>query len=181
MDFRSLVHNCETKNEMNIFFVVSACLWSWLVGRCIAFGPKCSVITWTPSIKHDSWYLLTTIPAKIPTLLLVFMPHIFTLLSVPTLFLNNTLTHSIMVIMLVSEHCYIPIFVTRIYDSIPQWSLIQIVIYIVFASTLHSPLIQATLVMKIVIWLWFLWIEIQIKNNIIREEPSYVERQPRTL
>ena len=107
---------------MNIFFVVSACLWSWLVGRCIAFGPKCSVITWTPSIKHDSWYLLTTIPAKIPTLLLVFMPHIFTLLSVPTLFLNNTLTHSIMVIMLVSEHCYIPIFVTRIYDSIPQWS-----------------------------------------------------------
>ena len=69
---------------MNIFFVVSACLWSWLVGRSIAFGPKCSVIMWRPEITPDSWYSLTKIPAKIPPMLIVYMPFVFTILSIPT-------------------------------------------------------------------------------------------------
>ena len=166
---------------MNIFFVVSACLWSWLVGRSIAFGPKCSVITWHSKITPDSWYLLTKIHYKIPPPLIVAVPLIFTILSVPTLFVNNTMTHSIMVLMLVSEQSYVPIFVTRIYNSIPQWPLIQIGIYILFITTLNNTIIQTTIVAKILLWIWFLWIEITIKNNIIREQLPYTERQPRTV
>ena len=166
---------------MNIFFVVSACLWSWLVGRCIAFGPKCSVIMWRPEITPDSWYALTKIPAKIPPILIVYMPFVFTILSIPTLFVNNTVTHSIMVLMLLSEQSYVPIFVTRIYNSIPQWPLVQIGIYILFTMTLNNPIVQTTIVVKILLWVWFLWIEIKIKNNIIREQLPYTERQPRTV
>jgi len=168
---------------MNIFFVLSACLWSWLVGRAIAFGPKCSVITWIPNITPDSWYVLTPCSGKMPATLLVCMPIVFILFSIPTLFMNNTLTHSIMVIMMVSEQCYIPIFVTRIYDGIPQWPAIQITMYALFiySLTYRNVVVVATIIIKIITWTWFLWIEFNIKNKIIREELPYTERQPRTV
>ena len=166
---------------MNLFFVMSACLWSWLVGRAIAFGPKCSVITWIPNVGPDSWYSLTPFAGKMPSTLLVCMPIVFILFSVPTLFMNNTLTHSIMVIMMVSEQCYIPIFATRIYNDIPQWPAIQITLYILFAYTMKNVVVIVSIVIKIALWTWFLWIEFKIKNKIIREELPYVERQPRTV
>ncbi len=168
---------------MNIFFVLSACLWSWLVGRAIAFGPKCSVITWIPDVGVDSWYSLTPFIGKMPSTLLVCMPIVFILFSVPTLFMNNTLTHSIMVIMLVSEQCYIPIFVTRIYDGIPQWPAIQITLYalFVYSLTYRNAVVIVSILVKMALWTWFLWIEIKIKNKIIREELPYTERQPRTV
>ena len=169
------------RNEMNIFFVFSACLWSWLVGRAIAFGPKCSIITWVPNLGPDSWYALTPIRGKMPVALVKLAPIIFTAISVPTLFVNNTITHSIIVFMLVSEQCYIPIFATRIYDGIPQWPAIQIIIYVLFALTLKNNIIVITIAMKIALWTWFLWTEFTIKNKIVREELVYTERQPRTV
>ena len=86
-----------------------------------------------------------------------------------------------MVLMLVSEQCYVPIFVTRVYDSIPIWPLTQLGIYILFTFTLTHPAVIVTVVLKILVWTWFLWIEIKIKNNIIREELPYTLRQPRTV
>jgi hypothetical protein len=166
---------------MNIFFVISACLWTLLVGRTIAFGPKCSVITWVPDVGAGSWYSLTPLTGKMPTALIVCMPIVFILFSVPTLFLNNTLTHSIMVIMMVSEQCYIPIFVTRIYDGMPQWPAIQITMYTLLLYTINNPVVIVSITIKIIIWTWFLWIEFKIKNKIIREELPYIQRQPRTV
>jgi len=95
--------------------------------------------------------------------------------------MNNTLTHSIMVIMLVSEQCYIPIFVTRIYNGIPQWPAIQITLYALFVYTINNAVVIVSIVVKIALWTWFLWIEIKIKNKIIREELPYTKRQPRTV
>lgn len=169
------------RNQMNLFFVLSACLWSWLVGRTVAFGPKYSVITWVPELGPDSWYALTPLRGKMPVILIKLAPVYFSVLSVPTLFVNNTITHSIMVIMLVSEQCYIPIFATRIYDGIPQWPAVQIIIYGLFTATLQNTIIVFTIALKIVLWIWFLWVEFRIKNKIIREELEYTERQPRTV
>ena len=86
-----------------------------------------------------------------------------------------------MVIMMVSEQCYIPIFATRIYNDIPQWPAIQIALYILFAYTMKNVVVIVSIVIKIALWTWFLWIEFKIKNKIIREELPYVERQPRTV
>jgi hypothetical protein len=86
-----------------------------------------------------------------------------------------------MVIMLVSEQCYIPIFATRIYDGIPIWPAAQILIYGLFTFTLKNIIIVVTIALKISIWSWFLWIEFRIKNKIVREELAYMERQPRTV
>ena len=86
-----------------------------------------------------------------------------------------------MVTMLVSEQCYVPIFVTRIYNGIPLWPLIQITIYVLFVYTMTNAVVMATVAIKIIIWTWFLWIEFKIKNKIIREELPYTTRQPRTV
>ena len=166
---------------MNIFFVVSACIWSFIVGRCIAFGPKCSVFTWVADFPPDSWYCLTSIPLRMPPKLVRVMPLLLTIFSIPGLLLNSTLVHSIVVLFMVNEQAYMPVFATRVYDSVIYWPLVTALTNVVFALTVHNTVVVATLAVKCGLFLWFTWIEFRCRTNLIREELPYEERQPRTV
>jgi len=168
-------------DTMNIGFLLSACIWSWIVGRCIAFGPTCTVFTWIPKLPPDSWYHLTNIPFKMPRKLIVCMPFMLTALSVPGLMINNTIVHSIVVLCMVNEQCYIPIFTTRIYDSITTWPLVTAIANILLALTIRNTVVFATLYIKAVCFAWFAWIEFSIRHTLVREELPYQERHPRTV
>lgn len=91
-----------------------------------------------------------------------------------------------MVLILVSEHCYIPIFVIRPYDDIIRWTVLQIITTSILAFGIINKSILAniafiTMMVKILIWCWFLWMECHIKQNIVREQLPYEQRQPRNV
>lgn len=166
---------------MNILFLVSACFWSYIVGRAIAFGPKCTVFTWIAEFPPDSWYCLTNIPLRMPPKLVRIMPILLLALSVPGLLINNTLTHSIVVLFMVNEQCYMPVFSTRVFDSVIYWPLLTAILNICFALTINNIVVIGTLAVKAFIFVWFSWIEFKCLRHLIREELPYEERQPRTV
>ena len=166
---------------MNILFVFSACFWSYIVGRCIAFGPVCRIFTWYPQFPPDSWYCLTHIPARMPVRLVQGLPFVLTVLSIPGLLVNNTLIHSTTVLLTTNDHCYIPIFTSRIYDSMAVWSVVSAAAYACMAYSVSNAVVATAFGVKCFIFLWFTWMEMKIKGNIIREELPYEERQPRTV
>ena len=166
---------------MRILFVLSASLWAFLVGRCIAFGPKLEIITWIPTFKTDSWYNLTDITAKIPHKLLKYTSTVIATCSVPILFIDNDLIHCSMALILVSEHCYLPMFVERMQDTYWKWPFINIILNALFLWLLPSLIVQISLIIKIVIHVLFMYIEIKLVHNIVREVEPYDGRHPRIV
>lgn len=166
---------------MNILFVVSACIWSYIIGRCIAFGPTCPVFTWLAHFPPDSWYCLTDIPMRMPPKLVRIMPYLLLALSIPGLLINSTLVHSVVVLLMVNEQCYMPVFATRVYDSVVVWPLCTVAANVAFAVSVRHNVVIATLAVKCALFLWFAWIEFTIRHRLIREEAPYEERQPRTV
>ena len=166
---------------MNIGFVLSSCIWSIIIGRVIAFGPVCTVFTWFPQFPPDSWYRLTDIRGRMPPKLVQVMPWMLIAFAVPGLLVNSTLVHSIVVLMMVNEQTYLPVFTTRVYDSVVAWPLVTMLANALLAITLRNHVVIATLVAKSLIFLWFAWIEFSIRGNLVREELPYQERQPRTV
>ena len=95
--------------------------------------------------------------------------------------MNSTLVHSIVVLFMVNEQAYMPVFATCVYDSVIYWPLVTALTNVVFALTVHNTVVVATLAVKCGLFLWFTWIEFRCRTNLIREELPYEERQPRTV
>lgn len=116
-----------------------------------------------------------------PVRLVQGLPFVLTVLSIPGLLVNNTLIHSTTVLLTTNDHCYIPIFTTRIYDSMTFWSVVSAAAYACMAYSMSNAVVATAFGVKCFIFLWFTWMEMKIKGNIIREELPYEERQPRTV
>ena len=82
---------------------------------------------------------------------------------------------------MVNEQAYLPVFGTRVYDSVIYWPLVTALTNVAFALTVQNTVVVITLGIKCGIFLWFTWIEFRCRNNLIREELPYEERQPRTV
>ena len=101
---------------MRIFFAISALLWSWLVGRCLSVGINVEIFK-LQSFDADSWYSLTMIRYRIPPTVVKYSPILIGMLAIPILLIDDDIIHCVTVLALVSEHCYIPMFLARINSS----------------------------------------------------------------
>jgi len=158
---------------MRIFFAISALLWSWLVGRCLAMGINREIFK-LQSFDANSWYNLTSIRRRIPPKIVKYSPILIGILSIPILLIDNDIVHCVAVVALVSEQCYIPMFLARINTSMCLWTFVNILLNIVLLSLTQWtwPLI------KIMLFIWYLSVELQLGDNIVYEiEES--GRQPR--
>jgi|TARA_B110000967_G_C18849569_1_gene543891 hypothetical protein len=171
---------------MNLLFVISASLWAWLVSRCIAFGPKAKAMCWTPNMHADTWYRLTPIPAKLPHAMFKFIPLFIAITSITPLYIHNNIVHALTVVLLVSEHAYIPIFVAHIHSkyTLALWAVINWGMNAVIIKLLGSWILGITIACKMVLHAWFFMVEIYIifnKIEIQREALEYQERQNRVM
>lgn len=176
---------------MRIFFVLSASLWAWLVGRAIAFGPNARGLCWHPNMHADSWYRLTHNPYNIPHKYFPVMSFVFATLAVPALFVSSDIIHITTVFKLVSEHAYIPMFVAHIHSDIVLtiWTIFNIVasvgsilLFNVQQSTWATIAIITTLIAT-ALHAWFLAIEFYLLFNkyTVQQEQVYEPRQPRII
>ena len=171
-------------------FLVSSALWSWVVGRFIAFGPKCSGWTWRPQIKATSWYRLTPLPMAIPYHTFRFMPELFLLFSIPTLLIPNTILHVIATVSLTLQHAFLPLFVVHIHPEILllfwAWATTFIILTsLVMIGHLADFYVLATMTQTLSFWTfaWFSFLQtyIVLFQPIIREPPEDQSRLPRTV
>ncbi len=162
---------------MRIFFVISALSWSWLVGRCLAIGINREIFK-LQSFDANSWYNLTSIRRRIPPKIVKYSPILIGMLAIPILLIDNNIVHCVVVIALVSEQCYIPMFVARINTSMCLWAFLNILLNIVLLSILKTQWIIFWHLLKIMLFIWYLSVELQLGDNIVYEiEES--GRQPR--
>lgn len=171
---------------MRFIFVLSASIWAWLVGRCIAFGPKSQAICWRPNLHADTWYRLTHIPIKIPYKWFKYMPLGVAAASITPLYIKNDFIHIATVLTLVSEHTYIPIFVAHVHSkaTLASWALINAAANVFIIYLLNSWILAITIIGKIGIHTWFFIIESYMiinRTNIERQVPSYDGRQSRVI
>ena len=171
---------------MNIILVISASLWTWIVARCIAFGPHKKAICWKPNMNADTWYRLTTLPVKIPHQMFNYMPLFIAVSTITPLYIQNELIHAATVLILLSEHTYVPIFVAHIHtkQTLATWAGINIIMNILLIHALKSHFFAITIIIKIGLHLWFMTTEIyMIYNNIPiqRNTPEYEARKTRII
>jgi hypothetical protein len=176
---------------MRIFFVLSASLWAWLVGRAITFGPNTRGLCWHPNMHADSWYRLTPNPYNIPHKYFPVLSFVFAALAVPALFVQNDIIHIATVLKLVSEHAYIPMFVAHIHSDIllAVWTIFNILasvgcilLFNIEQSTWAIIAIIPTTIAT-ALHAWFLAIELYIvfKQAPVRQEQVYEARHPRII
>jgi len=166
---------------MRIFFAISALLWSWLVGRCLAVGINIEIFK-LQSFNVDSWYYLTLIHQRIPPKFVKYSPILIGILAIPILLIDNDIIHCLTVVALVSEHCYIPMFIARIRTTTTMslWAFINILLNIALLCILKTQWIIFWQFIKIMLLSWYLSVELQLqlRGNIVYEiEQS--GRQPR--
>lgn len=164
---------------MRVLFVISATLWTWLVGRCLAYGPQKTIFT-LKTFQVDSWYCLTPLQLKIPVNWVRVTPIAMAVLTVPTLFIDDNLTHCSAVLLLVSEHFYFPMFEVHIHSFLCQWSVFHVLVNVAIAWWFHS-LYSVAHLLKGILHAWYFIIELQLGHHIVREPPPYTSRQPRTV
>ena len=162
---------------MRFLFAISALLWSWLVGRCLAVGIHIEIFK-LQEFNVDSWYNLTLIRRRIPPMVVKYSPILIGILAIPILLTDDDIVHCVAVIALVSEHCYIPMFIARINVSMSLWAFANILFNIVLICLLKTHWIILWHSIKIMLLIWYLSVELQLGENIVREiEES--GRQPR--
>lgn len=162
---------------MRVFFTISALLWSWLVGRCLAVGINTEIFK-LQSFNVDSWYNLTLIHRRIPPKIVKYSPILIGILAIPILFIDDDLVHCVAVVALVSEHCYIPMFIARIQKSLSLWTFANILLNIVLLCILQTHWIIYWHLLHVMLLSWYLSVELQLGDNIVYkiEENG---RQPR--
>lgn len=176
---------------MRILFVVSATLWSWLVGRVIAFGPTPQSLCWCPNMHASTWYRLTPNPYNIPYRAFPYISFAFAFLAVPALFIEDDIIHILTVLRLVSEHAHIPLFTAHVHSErvltgwpftnalLASFTTFLIVHQISFWTVLATPC--TIIVACIHAWFFIIQLHLLCSQAIIRQEHSYEERQPRTV
>ena len=149
---------------MRIFFVLSASLWAWLVGRAVTLGPNTRSLCWHPNMHADSWYRLTPNPYNIPHKYFTALPFVFAILAIPALFVESDVIHIVTVLKLVSEHAYLPVFVAHIHSDVllAIWSVFNILSFYLLFNINQTT--WATIFLPTVA-LWFLAIELYLVFN----------------
>lgn len=152
---------------MRIFFVISATLWSWIVGRCISFGPGAKSLCWHPHMHADTWYRLTPIPLKIPHKFVTLLPVTIVVMSIPALYYQDDLIHAITVCITVSEHAFVPIFVAHIHPEkkIALWSFANVLAIIFLIKLIQHDFVAYCTTPKLLMWSYILYIEIHLLMN----------------
>ena len=176
---------------MRLLFVVSALLLSWLVGRCITFGPTTRGLCWRPRFHASTWYRLTPMPRLIPYHMFPWVPLVIALMAIPALFIDNDWIHIATVLRLVSEHAFIPIFVAHIHSEIviTWWAKINLgaaaaSIYIFTLVPSPAAAIAITFTIPtILMHIAFVWMQVHLScvQPPIRKEHEYEQRQPRLV
>ena len=169
---------------MRIIFAISASIWAWLIARCIAFGPRSNAICWKPNLHADTWYRLTQIPAKLPHNIFAYIPTFIAATSFAALYINNDIIHIYTVILLVSEHAFVPIFVAHIHQekNITLWAACNTILAIGLAIILKTYIVFFTIIPKILLWAYFTYIQLYIwTHGPIQTTTEYQERQPRVM
>jgi len=168
--------------------VVSALLWSCLVGRFIAFGPTVHGWCWCPRFEADSWYRLTPIPYRLPHTAFAIVPCVLILATVPALLIPNRILHMVTVIVHASEQAFVPIFVAQVHDAswLALWSMTNAVCHIVtiylYGRHPLGLLMSIGLLFKASLDVWLAAIECRIvQGHIVREPPEYDGRSTRAI
>lgn len=173
---------------MRLLFVVSGLLWSFLVGRLIAFGPTMRSLSWCPHMDADSWYRLTEIPCKLPHTIFALLPSLIIACSIPALYIPDDALHVVAVVTHVSEHAFIPVFVAQIHHPLGMacWALCNAIsnmsVTLIYLGHPWVMLMGVGLWLKCVLHMWFVYIELFVHyRTIIREPPGYESRHPRVM
>ena len=168
---------------MTLLFMVATSTWSWTLGRAIAFGVSSKICCWYPQVHSNMWYRLTPILFPMPTILVTTTPVLLALSQLPILFWSNTQTQSIAAISLLSWHAFFPIFVCHVHSEqlITTWCLCNTVV-LIFAMYIQTQTIQILCnSLPLVLFLWILFIQIQMLfTHVVHETPSDA-RQPRIV
>ena len=180
------------KIQMRVLFVISALLWSWLVGRCITFGPTTRGLCWRPRFHASTWYRLTPLPRlRLPHRVFPWVPLAIAILAIPALFIDIDWIHIATVLRLVSEHAFIPIFVAHVHSEcvITWWAIANlgaaaasIYIFTLMSSAAAAIAIVFTTI-TVFIHIAFLWTQLYLTcvQPPIRKEHEYEKRQPRLV
>ena len=177
---------------MRVFFVFSATVWSWIVGRCIAFGVGFRGCTWMPDITADSWYRLTRIPYPIPHKWFELIPIFLALAFIPTLIIDNDIIHIIAVLSLVLQHAFLPLFVAQVHSQtlLSSWAcaccLFSLALWTFLCTSMTSTLfiiafIFQCLVLVLILWLTSIQLYVTCARNIVHQPPEETPRVPRTV
>jgi len=173
---------------MRILFILSGEIWTWLISRCIVFGPNVKGICWYPNMHADTWYRLTPLPYQIPFKLFPYISIVIATLAIPILYLDDNTIHTLAICTLVSEHTFLPIFVAHKHSEalITTWAALNTATKILLLYMLyHHEYILATVstVFQTVLMLWFFFTQlyIVIKQPIQKQQPPIQERHQRVI
>lgn len=162
---------------MAIVFVVVASVWAWVVGRAIAFGPSWQILYWRAPLQTTSWYRLTPIVGPMPPTLLAAVPIVLTLSQLPILYIQHVPTQLTGVLSLVSWHAFVPVFVVHRHAEIQiaAWGVLNTVLA---GLGVHG---SVCFVVPVLVFVWLLWIQIQVMNTgVVRQVPD-TAREPRIV
>jgi hypothetical protein len=111
------------------------------------------------------------------------LPAVIAIATIPPLYIHNDIIHIVTVILLVSEHAFIPIFVAHIHKevTITIWATTNLLAAIGLALLLHTHLLFITIIPKILLWTYLTYIQIYISIHGIQTETDYQERKPRVI
>lgn len=175
---------------MRIFFVFSATVWSWIVGRTIAFGISKRGCTWVPDVTSESWYRLTRIPYAIPYQWFGYMPFCLTFAFIPTFIIDSDIIHAAAVISLTLQHAFLPLFIAQIHSGkiLSLWGTICISCIIVTMSIINGTSIlsivaYATQLYVLIFMCWLTAIQVYVTffGDVVSEPPEELPRVPRTV
>ena len=153
--------------DMRIFFVLSATLWCWVVGRCISFGPNSKGLCWHPHMHADTWYRLTLIPLKIPHKFVTLLPVSIAIMSIPALYYKDDLIHAITVCITTSEHAFVPIFVAHIHaeKKLVLWAAVNAISIVILIKLIEHDFVAYCTTPKLLMWLYILYVEVYLLIN----------------
>ena len=112
-----------------------------------------------------------------PYWFLVIVPFLFMVSQIPMLIDKNIQAWVISVVSLISWQAFVPIFVAHVHSEyiIAFWSLINLFMAVA------GLLISFSAIVPLFIFLWFMWMQIQVMYvGIVRENPGGI-RQTRVV
>ena len=178
---------------LNLVSVTLIVVWTFVVGRIIAFGHRSTkVYTWVPTFSSTSWYNLTPIYLRLPLIVIRYLHQIIMVSSGLYLLLaDHFFLQSTMIFLMITLHTYVPISVIHLHSdsTLFAWSLLNILIIIaIIIGTSSLQLVTATIAICATlpvfgIILWFLILQIQLITCVtISFKPmTDLKRQPRLV
>ena len=162
---------------MLVAFVLSVLMWTFFVGRLVAFGPNVQIVLWSPVVHSSTWYRLTPMKLVMPHWFIVLVPFLLMVSQIPMLIGKNAHACVLSVVSLMSWQAFVPVFVVHVHSEslIAVWALCNLVM------AAFALLLSCSAIVPVVIFLWFIWMQVQVMCvGIVRENPGGM-REPRVV